>query len=56
MICVIASLLLDNHICPFSRFKEFPNKNVTNQKPFQGVEMENIRKFQKKNPPDHLLN
>ena len=29
----------------FSKFKEFPNdKNVTKQKPFQRVEMENIRK------------
>ena len=29
----------------FSKFKEFPNdENVTKQKPFQRVEMENIRK------------
>ena len=46
MICkVIKSLLLDNQIFHFSKFKEFPNdENVTKQKPFQRVEMENIRK------------
>ena len=37
-----------------SKFKEFPNdENVTKQKPFQRVEMENIRR---KIPSDHLLN
>ena len=38
-------LLLDNQIFHFSKFKEFPNdESVTNQKPFQRVEMENISK------------
>ena len=53
-VSVIKSLLLDNQIFHFSKFKEFPNdENVTKQKPFQRVEMENIRK---KIPSDHLLN
>ena len=53
-ISVIESLLLDNQIFHFSKFKEFPNdENVTKQKPFQRVEMENVRK---KIPSDHLLN
>ena len=44
-VSVIKSLLLDNQIFHFSKFKEFPNdENVTKQKPFQRVEMENIRK------------
>ena len=44
-VSVIKSLLLDNQIFHFSRFKEFPNdENVTKQKPFQREEMENIRK------------
>ena len=35
-------------------YHKIPNdENVTKQKPFQRVEMENIRK---KNPSDHLLN
>ena len=38
-------MFLDNQIFHFSKFKEFPNgENVTKQKPFQRVEMENIRK------------
>ena len=47
-------MLLDNQIFHFSKFKELPNdENVTKQKTFQRVEMENISK---KIPSDHLLN
>ena len=42
---MICKCNLDNQIFHFSKFKEFPNdENVTKQKPFQRVEMENIRK------------
>ena len=53
-VSVIESLLLDNQIFHFSKFKEFPNdENVTKQKT---LPKGRNGKYKKKIPSDHLLN